>query len=133
MNPGRYFLREASNRLIVGVLAVSILPGDAQWLARPLPATLKQSSDAVSKIPPDQLDSLVSPIALYPDPLQAQTLAASTYPLELIQLQQWLLKNPGLRDKALADAVAKEPWDPSIQAMAGLHDVVKRMADDIQW
>src|SRR4029077_4695104 len=91
------------------------------------------SNDPAPKIPPDQRDSLVSPIALSPDPLLAQTLAASTYPLELIQLQQWLLKNPGLKDKALADAVAKEPWDPSIQAMAGLPDVVKRLADDIQW
>src|SRR5256884_4220674 len=42
-------------------------------------------------------------------------------------------KNPGLKDKALADAVAKQSRDPSIQAMAGLPDVVKRLADDIQW
>jgi hypothetical protein len=84
-------------------------------------------------IPPEQLDSLVAPIALYPDPLLAQTLAASTYPLEIIQLQQWLAKNPKLKDQALADAVAKQPWDPSIQAMAALPDVVKRLADDIQW
>ena len=82
-------------------------------------------------IPNDQLDSLVAPIALYPDPLVAQVLAASTYPLELIQLQQWLGKNKGLKDKALADAVAKQPWDPSVQAMAGLPDVVKRLTDDI--
>ena len=86
-----------------------------------------------AKIPPDQLDSLVAPIALYPDPMLAQTLAASTYPLELIQLQQWLAKNPGLKDKALADAVMKQPWDPSIQALAALPEVVKRLADDIQW
>src|SRR5437868_5049491 len=85
------------------------------------------------EISPGQLDSLVAPIALYPDPLLAQTLAASTYPLEIIQLQQWLVKNKNLKDKALADAVAKQPWDPSIQAMAALPDVVKRLADDIQW
>src|SRR5467141_96615 len=85
------------------------------------------------KIPNDQLDSLVAPIALYPDPLLAQVLAASTYPLELIQLQQWLAKNQALKDKSLADAVAKQPWDPSIQAMAALPEVVKRLADDIQW
>jgi hypothetical protein len=78
------------------------------------------------KIPPEQLDSLVAPIALYPDPMLAQVLAASTYPLEIIQLQQWLTKNPGLKDKALADAVAKQPWDASVQALAGLPDVVKR-------
>jgi hypothetical protein len=85
------------------------------------------------KIPPDQLDSLVAPIALYPDPMLAQVLAASTYPLEIIQLQQWLSKNPGLKDQALADAVAKQPWDPSVQALAALPEVVKRLADDIQW
>ena len=86
-----------------------------------------------AKIPSDQLDSLVAPIALYPDPMLAQTLAASTYPLELIQLQQWLAKHSTLKDKALADAVAKQPWDPSVQAMAALPDLVKRLADDIQW
>src|SRR4029077_15464913 len=86
-----------------------------------------------AKIPPDQLDSLVAPIALYPDPLLAQVLVASTYPLEIIQLQQWLTKNPGLKDQALADAVAKKPWDPSIQALAGLPEVVKRLADDLKW
>jgi hypothetical protein len=89
--------------------------------------------EAAPKIPNDQLDSLVAPIALYPDPLLAQVLAASTYPLEVIQLQQWLTKNKGLSDKALADAVMKEDWDPSVQALAALPDVAKRLADDIKW
>ena len=56
--------------------------------------------EAAAKLPPDQLDSLVAPIALYPDPMLAQVLAASTYPLEIIQLQQWLTKNPKLKDKS---------------------------------
>ena len=86
-----------------------------------------------ARIPADQLDSLVAPIALYPDPLLSQVLVASTYPLEIIQLQQWLEKNKNLKDKALMDAVSKQPWDPSIQAMAPLPDVVKRLADDVQW
>ena len=89
--------------------------------------------EQAAKLSNDQLDSLVAPIALYPDPLLAQVLAAATYPLELIQLQQWLSKNKNLKDKALADAVAKQPWDPSVQAMAGLPDVVKRLTDDVQW
>src|SRR5205823_5230000 len=126
-------LGENMRILLVVVLTLVIAPGDTMPTVPFPPSAPSQSGDQVSKIPPDQLDSLVAPIALYPDPLLAQTLAASTYPLELIQLQQWLLKNPGLKDKALADAVAKQPWDPSIQAMAGLPDVVKRLADDIQW
>jgi len=96
-------------------------------------ATAKSAGDSAQVRSPAQLESLVAPIALYPDPLLAQTLVASTYPLEIIQLQQWLTKNPGLKDKALADSVAKQPWDPSIQSMAALPDVVKRLADDIQW
>jgi hypothetical protein len=95
--------------------------------------TPPEQQEATVKIPPDQLDSLVAPIALYPDPMLAQVLAASTYPLELMQLQQWLAKNKDLKDKALVDAVSKQPWDPSIQGLAALPEVVKRLADDIQW
>ena len=82
---------------------------------------------------PQELDSLVAPIALYPDPLLAQTLAASTYPLEVIQLQQWMTNNKNLQGKALADAVAKQPWDPSVQSLVEFPDVVQRMAGNIQW
>jgi uncharacterized protein DUF3300 len=122
--------------LLVALCAAALSPGDtfALVLSRAQsPAQTAAAVDETSRIPVDQLDSLVAPIALYPDPLLAQTLAASTYPLELMQLQQWLARNPGLKDKALADAVAKQPWDPSIQAMAALPDVVKRLTDDIQW
>src|SRR5207245_10622361 len=81
----------------------------------------------------EELDSLVAPIALYPDPLLAQTLAASTYPLEVIQLQQWMERNKNLKAKALADAVAKQPWDPSVQALSATPDVVQRLAGNVQW
>ena len=99
----------------------------------PLANAQPPAGTAAPLIPPDQLDSLVAPIALYPDPLLAQTLAASTYPLEIIQLQQFLARNPGLKDQALANAVEKQPWDPSIQALAATPEVAKRLADDIQW
>ena len=129
MNPKGRRLRATFRYLIAMVCAVVLVPGDTV-------AEMQSPGSApaqAAKIPPDQLDSLVAPIALYPDQLLAQTLAASTYPLEIIQLQQWLAKNQGLKDKALADAVAKQPWDPSVQALAALPDVVKRLADDIGW
>src|SRR4051812_21784038 len=94
--------------------------------------TTTTESDA-PLVPNDQLDSLVAPIALYPDPLLAQTLAASTYPLEVIQLEQWMAKNSTLKDKALADAVAKQPWDPSVQSMAAFPTVVKQLSDNVAW
>ena len=111
------------------LLQVSIVPA-AQTQGQ---AAASPQQEAAVKIPADQLDSLIAPIALYPDPMLAQVLAASTYPLELVQLQQWLAKNKTLKDKALVDAVQKQPWDSSVQAMAALPDVVKRLADDIQW
>ena len=120
--------------LLTMVCTIAIVPGDT-LACRPSfrLAQAPSPQSQAAKIPPDQLDSLIAPIALYPDPMLAQTLAASTYPLEVIQLQQWLARNPGLKDKALADAVMKQPWDPSIQALAALPEVVKRLADDIQW
>src|SRR4051794_8660219 len=126
--------RGATVRSLVATLCTLVLlPGDTlAYISSPL-QTAVSSPKQPSKIPSEQLDSLVAPIALYPDPMLAQALAASTYPLEIIQLRQWLEKNKGLKDKALADAVAKETWDPSIQALAALPDVVKRLADDIQW
>jgi hypothetical protein len=98
----------------------------------PAPPAASPAPEA-KKLPADQLDSLVAPIALYPDALLAQTLASSTYPLEIVQLSQWLAKNKSLKEQALMDAVAKQPWDPSVQAMAPFPDAVKRLADDIQW
>src|SRR5271165_2430755 len=134
MDPKLRTLTTGVRRLLVLVCAIVLVPGDTLANIPPLQtAQTPAPQSQAAKIPADQLDSLVAPIALYPDPMLAQVLAASTYPLELIQLQQWLEKNKGLKDKALADAVAKQPWDPSVQAMAGLPDVVKRLADDIQW
>jgi len=91
------------------------------------------TAQEAAKLPPEELDSLVAPIALYPDPLLSQTLVASTYPLEVVQLKQWLDKNSGLKDKELAEAAKKQNWDPSIQALASLPDVVKRLSENIKW
>jgi hypothetical protein len=132
MNSKRSHMGATVRYLLAMLCTVSLVQGDAQPQTTGSAQT-SSSGNQAAKIPPDQLDSLVAPIALYPDPMPAQTLAACTYPLEIIQLQQWLTKNPGLKDKALADVVVKEPWDPSVQAMAALPDVVKRLADDIQW
>jgi len=108
------------------ICALVLVPGQALLIARPSPPP--RMDDTAVTIPPEQLDSLVAPIALYPDNLLSQTLVASTYPLEIIQLQQWLERNPDLAkdQKKLAEAVKKQPWDASIQAMAALPDVVKR-------
>jgi Protein of unknown function (DUF3300) len=105
----------------------------AQQAESQVMTTTTSDTEQAPKLPNDELDSLVAPIALYSDPLLAQTLAASTYPLEIIQLQQWMDRNKNLQGKALADAVAKQPWDPSVQALVATPAVVQRMAGNIQW
>lgn len=100
--PQRSPLRFSSGtfRGLVALLCSALLaPGDLTILAQS--AQQPAAAEAPAKIPNDQLDSLVAPIALYPDPLLSQTLVASTYPLEIVQLQQWLEKNKNLKDKAL--------------------------------
>jgi hypothetical protein len=111
---------------------VVLLPGNAVVAAQDQKPAAAPEQAAV-KIPADQLDSLVAPIALYPDALLSQTLVASTYPLEVVQLKQWLDQHKDLKGKALADAALKQDWDPSIQALAGLPDLVKQLADNIKW
>ena len=127
------FRRKITQDFVAILCAALLVPGDLISASQSQAPAAGSSQEEAANVSPDQLDSLVAPIALYPDPLLAQVLAASTYPLELVQLQQWLEKNKTLKDKALADAVQKQPWDPSVQAMAALPDVVKRLVDDIQW
>jgi hypothetical protein len=82
---------------------------------------------------PDQLNDLVAPIALYPDPLLSQIMVASTYPLELVQAYQWLQRNRGLNGPDLTQAAQQQNWDPSVQALVVFPDVLKRLNDDITW
>lgn len=124
------FLGWTAQSLLAMICAVFLMPGDTLLYAQQEAASTDQ---AAPKIPNDQLDSLVAPIALYPDPLLSQVLVASTYPLEIIQLQQWLDKHKDLTGDALVAAVQKEDWDPSIQAMAALPDAVKQLAENIKW
>ena len=81
----------------------------------------------------EQVEQMVAPIALYPDALLAQVLMAATYPIEVVQADQWLKKNRGLDDEALDSAVAAQPWDPSVKTLVFFPTVLERMAQDLAW
>jgi len=81
----------------------------------------------------DQLADLVAPIALYPDGLLSEVLVASTYPLEVVEAQQWLQVNPTLRGTQLTDAAKQQSWDPSVQALVAFPDVLNRLNQNIRW
>jgi len=82
---------------------------------------------------PQQLDDLVAPIALYPDTILSQILAASTYPIEVVEAQQWLQQNRGLKGQQLLDAAKQQNWDPSVQALVVFPDVLTRLNQDVRW
>jgi hypothetical protein len=128
------FANEA-NRFLIGVCLAGLVSWPALTYPFPpvRPAAPAATREPPQRIPNEQLDLLVAPVASLPDPLLAQTLAASTYPLEMIQLHQWLERNKQLKGKELTAAVATQPWDRSVQALAGRPDVVKHLAEDIQW
>src|SRR5580692_2584905 len=134
MNPRRRSSLLKTIREYTAILCTAVLlPGNAAQARTQDQQPAAAPEEAAVKIPADQLDSLVAPIALYPDALLSQTLVASTYPLEIVQLKQWLDQHKDLKGKALADAALKQDWDPSIQALAGLPDLVKQLADNIKW
>ena len=83
--------------------------------------------------PPDQLDQLVAPIALYPDSIVAQIMMASTYPLEVVQAQRWLEQNKNLKDAELDSQGAAQGWDGSVVSLLHFPDVLKKMSDNLDW
>ncbi len=97
------------------------------------PAAQAEATPESAKLTPDQLDSLVAPIALYPDPLLAQCLVAATYPIDVVAAQQWLAKNGTLKGEELTKAAEKEPWDPSVQALVLLPEALKVLSENIKW
>ena len=134
MNSRNYFFKaagEVCHRSISLILCIAIF-----WSTSPLafakPFQAPQPT-ADEKISNDQLDSLVAPIALYPDPLLSQILVASTYPLEIVQLSQWMQKNNKVTKEKLIEDVKNQDWDPSVQALVILPDLVKNLGDNIKW
>jgi hypothetical protein len=80
-----------------------------------------------------ELDQLLAPIALYPDPLVAQVLMASTYPLEIVFAERWVKANPSLKDKALEDALQNQRWDPAVKSLAVFPQVLTMMSEKLDW
>src|ERR1700694_555583 len=82
---------------------------------------------------PQESQQLVAPIALYPDALVAQVLAASTYPTEIVAAQRWMQSHSGLKGEELANEVDKQPWDPSVKALAQFPSVLENMDKNLSW
>jgi hypothetical protein len=97
--------------------------------------TVASYAQAPPSYPPQELERLVSRIALYPDPLLAQILTASTYPNDIPDAAQWADQHHYLTGDALAQAITGDqlPWDPSVQALLPFPSVLEMMASDMGW
>jgi len=97
------------------------------------PQSAPPPSQPGAPLSPQQLDDLVAPIALYPDPLVAQVLAAATYPMEIAEAEQWVRDHPSWKTSKLMDKAKKQNWDPSVQGLVAFPDVLARLTQDMNW
>ncbi len=98
-----------------------------------LPAARAQEGGAEQTFSASQLEQLVAPVALYPDSLLMQVYMAATYPLEVVEADRWLEKNPSLSGEAVDEAMKGFEWDISIKSICHFPEVLTRMADNLDW
>ena len=101
----------------------------------PLGAMAQQPATAPTQplLKPAELDQLLAPIALHPDPLLSEVLIASTYPLEVVQADRWAKSNKALKGDALTAALAKQSWDESVKSLVQVPDMLAMMSEQLDW
>jgi hypothetical protein len=124
-------------QFVAALACISIaMPMPAQTPVTPAPAATPPpgaSQQGGKTFSQGELDQLLAPIALYPDALFAQVLMASTYPLAIVEAARWVKANPGLKDKALEDALQQQTWDPSVKSLAVFPQVLAMMNEKLDW
>ena len=117
------------SRLLAGLLVTALtFPAVA-----PISYAQGSSQQQASKQSQAQLEALVAPIALYPDPLVSQILMASTYPLEVSEANNWLRANSQLKGNALNTALQQQNWDPSVKSLVSFPPVLEMMGSQLSW
>jgi len=101
-------------------------------LAAP-PSLIAQQSAPSAVLKPEELEQVVAPIALHPDPLISQILMAATYPLEVVQAERWAKQNASLKGDALTKALEAQDWDPSIKSLVNFPQVLTMMSEKLDW
>jgi Protein of unknown function (DUF3300) len=127
--------KQALSTFLCVILIPLTLPADAAGLlgAQAQAQTTSTSAPAVAPLSDDQLDALVAPIALYPDALVAQVLAAAVYPDQVAFADDWLSQNSNLTGSALVQAVNQQSWDPSVKALSQFPTVLHNLAKNLSW
>ena len=124
---------------VLGIVVVTVfVAGQAAIQAQTPPAqpAAAAAPAPANKAPPfkqEELESLLAPIALYPDALLAQIFMASTYPLEVVEAARWSKEHPEVKGDAVAGAVQSQTWDPSVKSLVAFPSVLEKMNEKIDW
>lgn len=102
-------------------------------LALPPGLIAQQKTESAPILKQEELDQVLAPIALHPDPLVAQILMASTYPLEIVQADRWAKQNASLKGDALTKALEAQNWDPSVKSLVNFPQVLTMMSEKLDW
>jgi hypothetical protein len=127
------WMKQTMSMVVCSTLIIAGAPTEllqAQSASQPAAAS---APPAVAPLTSSQLDSLVAPIALYPDALVAQVLAAASYADEVAFADLWLGQNQNLQGDALTQAVDQQSWDPSVKALTQFPSVLHNMAKNLSW
>jgi hypothetical protein len=124
-------LRSGRVLLALAIVVATAVSAVAQQPAATSPAGSSQPDQTLLK--PEQLEALVAPIALYPDALLANMLAAATYPLEVVEADRFVKENKNLKGDTLKAAVDKKSWDDSVKALTATPSVLDMMSDKLDW
>src|SRR5713101_1750678 len=141
-------MRKLQRKAIGGLFITALLSALAWGASAARPATWPQNVSAYQDAPapaeaaqasqytqqtPENLQQLVAPIALYPDSLVAQILAASAFPEQIVEADRWVQAHPDVKGDALAQAVDQQPWDPSVKALTPFPSVLGNMDKNLSW
>src|SRR5271157_5650405 len=127
-------LKQALAFVLTWGVLLATSPSSEAWASVAIhPPVFAMQEAAQAALSASQIDELVSPIALYPDALVAQILAASTYPDQVVAANTWLQANSSLNDAQRAQQVNGQSWDPSVKALTQFPSVLNNMATNLSW
>jgi hypothetical protein len=130
-NLGRRAVASALMVLLTPLTIGDVLAQDAP--PPPPPDYGGQQAGAYQPLPPEELNRLVAPIALYPDSLVAQVLAASTYPAQVASAEQFIQQNGNAPAEQIAEMANQQPWDPSVKALTAFPQVLQNLTTNMTW
>ncbi len=120
-------------RTIIGVLVVVLAAPIGVFAQTGQNKQTTQSNESEQTFSQAQLDQMLTPIALYPDPLLVQILLAATYPSQVVEADRWVKENKGLSKDRLNAAIDKKDWDLSVKALVAYPQVLAMMDEHLDW